>query len=74
MVDKTLGIRHNCLYLGPIPVDETGAELDQLESLSKVFYCSVGIKTLAGKNIYVNVVLLNKGVNANMTLRYENKS
>ena len=45
-----------------------------MEFLSKVFYCSVSVKILAGEDIDVDVVLLNKRMNADMAFRYENKS
>jgi hypothetical protein len=77
MVNKTLGVGHRSDEIGafgPFSINQAGPQLNQLESLSKIFYCFLGIKVLAGENVYVNVIPLNKGMDANMTFRYKNKS
>jgi hypothetical protein len=80
MVNKTLGVSPALrvlsagFCLGPFSINQAGSQFNQLESLSEIFYCFLGIKILARENVYVNVIPLNKGMDANMTFRYKNKS
>jgi len=74
MVNKTLRVGHCGFCFGPFSINQAGSQFNQLESLSEIFYRFLGIKILARENVYVNVILLNKGMDANMTFRYKNKS
>jgi len=80
MIDKTLRVGPALntpsagFCFGPFSINQAGSQFNQLESLLEIFYCFLSIKILARENVYVNVILLNEGMDANMTFRYKNKS
>jgi hypothetical protein len=74
MINESLGIGHRRFCTGPFSIDQAGSQFNQLESLSKITYCFLGIKILAGENVYINVVPLNERVDADMAFGDEDES